>query len=89
MSREDFKKEIIRSIGFVKGDFRQEETIALWKQYLEGDAPETLTIYKGELTCGSGFYVRKLVSDIGDALGTKAVTTAIVRTRVGEYKLEK
>jgi tRNA pseudouridine55 synthase len=87
MSREDFKKEITRSIGFVKGDFRQEETIALWNTYLEGDAPETLTIFKGELSCGGGFYVRQLVADIGKALGTGAVTTAIVRTRVGEYRL--
>ncbi|MEN9622194.1 MAG: tRNA pseudouridine synthase tRNA pseudouridine55 synthase [Candidatus Parcubacteria bacterium] len=89
MSREDFKKEIIKSVGFVKGDFRQEETIALWKEYLEGAAPETLTVYKGELSCGSGFYVRQLVSDLGRDLGTKAVTVGILRTRVGEYKLEK
>ncbi len=89
MSREDFKKEITRAIGFVKGDFRQEETIALWNKYLEGDAPEMLTIFKGELSCGSGFYVRQLVADIGKDLGMGAVTTAIVRTRVGEYRIQK
>ncbi|HEY0908488.1 MAG TPA: hypothetical protein VGE35_04030 [Candidatus Paceibacterota bacterium] len=89
MSREDFKKEIVRSIGFVKGDFRQEETIALWTKYLDGDAPETLTIFKGELSCGSGFYVRQLVSDLGKDLGTGAVTTSILRTRVGEYRIQK
>lgn len=88
ISREDFKKDIIRSIGFVKGDFRQEETIALWREYLEGPAPEMIMIYKGELSCGSGFYVRQLVADIGNDLGVKAVTTAIVRTRVGEFKIE-
>ncbi len=89
ISRDAFKAEIIKSIGFVKGDFRQEETIALWKEYLEGPAPETLTIYTGKLSCGSGFYVRQLVSDLGRDLGTKAVTTAILRTRVGEFKLVK
>ncbi len=89
MPREEFKKEITRAIGFVKGDFRQEETIARWNKYLEGDAPETLTIFKGELSCGSGFYVRQLVADIGKDLGVGAVTTAIIRTRVGEYTIQK
>lgn len=89
VSKEDFKKEIIKSIGFVKGDFRQEETISLWKEYFETSAPDTITLYKGELSCGSGFYVRQLVSDLGKDLGTKAVTTGILRTRVGDFKLEK
>lgn len=89
ISRDALKAEILKSVSHVKGDFRQEETIALWKHYLEGDAPENITIYSGELSCGSGFYVRQLVSDLGNDLGTKAVTTAILRTRVGEFKLEK
>lgn len=88
VSREDVKKEIIKSIGFVKGDFRQEETIALWEKYFESSAPETIVIYTGELSCGSGFYVRQLVSDIGRDVGFGAVTTKILRTRVGEFKVE-
>ncbi len=33
----------------------------------------------------SGFYIRSLVSDIGEALGVGAYTTALRRTKVGEW----
>lgn len=87
ISREDFLKETIGAIESVTGDFRQKEIVTLWKKYIE-DAPEMLTIYKAHVSCGSGFYVRQLVSDVGNTLGTGAVTCRILRTRVGDYKLE-
>ncbi len=89
LSREAFEKENRRAISFVKGDFRQEEILALWDTYFKTQSPETITIYRGEVSCGSGFYVRKLVSDIGRDLGCGAVTTTIIRTRVGEYTATK
>lgn len=87
LSREDFLKETVRAIESVTGDFRQKEIVTLWKKYAE-TAPETLTVYKARVSCGSGFYVRQLVSDVGNALGTGAVTCRILRTRVGEYRIE-
>lgn len=39
------------------------------------------------IDCGKGFYVRSLAHDLGEKLGTGAVLTKLVRTKVGDYKL--
>lgn len=41
------------------------------------------------LTCSAGFYVRALVRDLGDRLGTGATLEALRRTRSGEFTLEE
>ncbi len=41
-----------------------------------------------DLDCGSGTYVRSIGRDLGQALGCGAVMSALVRTRVGPYRLE-
>lgn len=87
VSKADFAAALHRDIDAVKGDFRQKETLALWDEWLEA-APETLVVYKAGVSCGSGFYVRQLVSDVGRDLGTGAVTVSIKRTRVGDFKIE-
>lgn len=46
---------------------------------------ETIKI---RVVCSSGTYVRSLVSDIAEKLGTIGVMTSLVRTRVGAFKLE-
>lgn len=84
----DFQKTITDAISAVTGDFRQADILALWNTYFAEQAPATITVYKARVSCGSGFYVRQLVSDIGRDLGVGAVTTAIVRTRVGEYTIK-
>lgn len=40
------------------------------------------------LVCSKGFYVRSLVRDFGEKLGVGAYLSSLVRTRIGEYKLE-
>jgi tRNA pseudouridine55 synthase len=40
-----------------------------------------------EMDCGKGFYVRSLAHDLGAALGTGAMLSGLVRTRVGPFKL--
>jgi tRNA pseudouridine55 synthase len=42
-----------------------------------------------EIECGSGTYVRSLGRDIGRLLGTGAVMSRLVRTRIGPYRLEE
>jgi tRNA pseudouridine55 synthase len=83
----DLQKKIAADISAVKGDFRQEESLALWQGYFTAHTGH-IRIYKARVSCGSGFYVRQLVADVGCALGVGATTVSIVRTRVGEYKLE-
>lgn len=41
-----------------------------------------------EMDCSKGTYVRSLVDDLGQALGTGAVMTALTRTRVGPFRIE-
>ena len=86
--REAFKKEIFDAIRAVDGDFRQKEILVLWEKYLGEKAPQEFVVYKARVSCGSGFYVRQLVSDIGKDLGIGAVTVSILRTRVGEYGIK-
>jgi tRNA pseudouridine55 synthase len=41
-----------------------------------------------EITCSKGTYIRSLARDIGEALGTTGCLQTLIRTRVGDHKLE-
>jgi len=41
-----------------------------------------------EVCCGSGTYIRSLGRDVAQALGTAAVMSALVRTAVGDFRVE-
>ncbi len=43
---------------------------------------------KIRVVCSSGTYVRSLVSDIAERLGTIGVMTSLVRTRIGQFNLK-
>jgi tRNA pseudouridine55 synthase len=63
-------------------------------------APREVDVYRVELTgfsypeidlsidCGSGTYVRSIGRDLGQSLGCGAVMSALVRTRIGPYRIE-
>ncbi len=40
------------------------------------------------VVCSKGTYIRALARDIGEALGSGAYLTDLVRTRIGEYRLQ-
>ncbi|HEV8069568.1 MAG TPA: tRNA pseudouridine(55) synthase TruB [Planctomycetaceae bacterium] len=64
-------------------------------------APRTVEVFRLDITrfsypeleldidCGSGTYVRSIGRDLGHTLGCGAVMSALVRTRVGPYRIEK
>jgi tRNA pseudouridine55 synthase len=86
VSKDEFWKGVRDSVMAVTGDFRQKHIVEAWEGYFASStAPQSLFVYKLSVSCGSGFYVRQLVSDLGRDLGLGAVTVSIVRTRVGEY----
>ncbi len=85
ISSDDLKAEISRRIGRVKGDFRQRETIELWRAYIENASQKMYKLAVCTMSCSSGTYVRALVHDLGERLGISATTFSIKRTRVGEY----
>jgi tRNA pseudouridine55 synthase len=41
------------------------------------------------IDCGKGVYIRSLARDVGTALGTGGMLTALRRTRVGAYTIER
>jgi len=88
ISAKDFKIYIEDGVNKVIGDFRQKEILKVWNSYFTENAPENFYIYKVKVTSTSGFYVRQLVSDVGRDLGFGAITTSILRTRVGEYGID-
>ena len=63
--------------------------------------PKTVTVYRIELlrydypslelevTCGRGTYIRSLARDLGQALGTGAYCSRLVRTAVGPFELDR
>lgn len=87
ISGKELLKKIIEDVCVVKGDFRQKEIIALWKDNLIKKENEIFPIVKIRVSCGSGVYVRVLAHDIGKSLGIPALALNIKRTKVGEYKL--
>ena len=42
-----------------------------------------------DIECSKGTYIRALARDIGEALGCSAYLTALERTRIGEYTIDK
>ena len=42
-----------------------------------------------EIECGSGTYVRSLGRDLAESLGTAAVMSALVRTHIGDFRLDE
>ena len=44
---------------------------------------------KIKVTCGKGTYIRSLARDIGEALQSGGYLSDLVRTRIGEYNLER
>ncbi len=76
--------DIITRIKKVKGDFRQEETLHLWRENLENK--NTLhKIIKIKVSCSSGTYMRSLAHNLGKKLGVPALAFSIKRTKIGDF----
>lgn len=85
----EFLSRIEKEVSAVNGDFRQSEILKRWKKFFAETDKKSFTIHKARIVTSSGFYVRQLVSDIGTHFKTSAVTVSILRTKVGDYTLEK
>lgn len=77
---------LLMDISKVKGDFRQHDTLVLWKQMLQNETAD-LFLGKFEAMVSSGTYIRSIVNDLGNTLGIGACALSIVRTGVGDYKI--
>ncbi|MES2059649.1 MAG: hypothetical protein V4438_01310 [Patescibacteria group bacterium] len=75
-------------IAKVKGDFRQKETLDLWRENLGmSDVPKIYQILKIKVSCSSGTYMRSLAHNLGQKLGMSALAYSIKRTKVGSFEI--
>ncbi len=75
---------ITDAISRVKGDFRQEEIMTLWKAALDPRPEEKFRLIRLKVACGSGTYMRSLAHGIGKEIGVPAIAYHIKRTKVGK-----
>jgi tRNA pseudouridine(55) synthase len=80
---------IEQHIEKVQGDFRQEEILRLWQRNLRKDGGRDFTCATIKISCSSGAYARSIAYGIGQYLGVPALALHILRTKVGEYEVEK
>jgi len=76
---------LLMDISKVKGDFRQNEILILWKEIILKYPERQIFLAKFSAHVSSGTYIRGLVNDMGNTLGCGATTLSIKRTRVGDY----
>jgi tRNA pseudouridine(55) synthase len=84
----DLQEKIINNITLVKGNFRQEEIVELWKKFFSKHPSTIFTFSNFRASVTSGAYMRGLAHVIGQDLGCGGVALRIVRKKVGEYELE-
>lgn len=88
ITKNDLQKKVKDTIANVKGDFRQEEIIRKWDEFFKGTNVKEFETATFDITCSSGTYVRGIVHELGQFLGTGAIALDIFRTKVGEYDVK-
>lgn len=84
----DLVKNIIEKVKLIDGDFRQKEIIDNWKIFEKENKDNQFIKIKIIISASSGTYVRKIASDLGEKLGSKAFAFSITRIKVGKFKRE-
>ena len=80
---------IERNVEKVQGDFRQDEIMRLWKRSLRKEGAREFPCATIEISCSSGTYARSIAHGLGVELGVPALALHILRTRVGEYEINR
>jgi len=76
-------------VNKVNGDFRQEEILRLWERHLKKGGEREFRGATLTISCSSGTYVRSIAHGLGKELGCPALALHILRTRVGDYTVDK
>jgi len=80
---------IEESVSKVQGDFRQEETLRIWRRFLRASGEREFPCATIKISCSSGTYARSIANGLGIDLGAPALALHILRTKVGDYDIEK
>lgn len=78
------KVEVIKGVA---GEFRQEEIIQGWQDFLKENKNKECVVATLEASVSSGVYIRTIATLLGEALGGHALAYSIKRTSVGEIAL--
>lgn len=73
----------------VNGDFRQDEIIQTWGRNLRKSGDRDFPCVTIKISCSSGVYARSIAHGLGKNLGVPALALHILRTKVGDYAVEK
>lgn len=76
-------------VSRVTGDFRQEEVLRLWRRHLKKEGDREFPAATVRIECTSGTYARSIAHGLGQELGVPALALHILRTKVGDYSVEK
>ncbi len=79
---------VVKRVGNVVGDFRQEEILKKWEQSLRTQQERIFYATKYNAVVSSGTYIRTLAREIGEKAGLPALAFSIRRTRVGAMTLK-
>ena len=77
--------DIEKRIKKVKGDFRQEEILKIWRTKLSSGARQEFFVASLKINCSSGTYVRGLANSMGEKIGVPVLAYSIKRTKVGKF----
>lgn len=77
------------SVAKVNGDFRQDEIMRVWKRHLQEKGSREFPAASIRIACSSGTYARSIANNLGKSLGVPALSLHILRTKVGEYTVDK
>ena len=77
-------KNIEKRIKKVKGDFRQNEILKIWKEELSFQERQ-FYIANLKVRCSSGTYVRVIANTLGEKIGIGGLAFSIKRTKIGKY----
>ncbi len=81
-------EEIEQSVSLVKGDFRQERILELWREHTRALYDASFPVLTLRVRSTSGAYMRGLAEKIGKILESAALALAIRREEIGEYQLK-
>lgn len=89
ISDTELLQDIERSVQAVKGDFRQERILHLWRDAIRVMYGFSFDIATIAVHASSGTYVRVLAHELGKHVGIPALAWRITRTRAGKWKVKE
>jgi tRNA U55 pseudouridine synthase TruB len=82
ISKKYLSNYIKKSVGSVKGDFRQKNILSLWVKTLAKTKATKFSVVSIKVRCSSGTYMRSLAHNIGKEVLVPALALRIKRTRI-------